>query len=93
MFTIRLCGIEITRLWIARRVRDAILSLDVKITDYLKRCNMYRDYWGSGDRYVEMSEIVGELKFMYLSGVLRPVEYRKILGRVTGQIIDENVRR
>lgn len=93
MFTFRLCGIEVTRVWIGRQVMDAITALDVKITDYQKRCNMYRNYWGSGEGYAEMSEIVGELKFMYLSGVLRQAEYRKILGRVTGEILDDNVRR
>jgi hypothetical protein len=35
-----------------------------------------------------LSQILGEIKFMYLSGLLEAADYRRIVNRLTGQQFD-----
>lgn len=85
-----LCDVEVTKY---RRqntqVKGAITALDVKISEFLDRIETDQRFSSSGRGLIAMGEVVGELKFMYLSGVLTPTEFHKIFNNLTGQEYEE----
>lgn len=85
-----LCGVEVRRfLRPSKNVRDAIIALDLKITDFQER-NASSRFRNSTEAAFECCEILGEIKFMYLSGLLNPYDYRRVVNRLTGQVFEEN---
>lgn len=85
-----LCDVEVTKYKRQNtQVKGAITALDVKISEFLDRINSDQRYSTGNRALVGMGEIIGELKFMYLSGVLTPTEFHKIFGNLTGQEYEE----
>lgn len=90
MFYFTLCGVKVRRFRKPKKsVRGAIVALDVKITDFQDRITDNR-YRSSKEALVEISQIIGEIKFMYLSGLLNASEYRRVVSRLTGQNFEDD---
>ena len=89
MFKFYLGGVEIRRVFAPKKaVRGALIALDVKISDFKERLENSK-YCNSTRAIIEVSEIVGEIKFMYMAGIINSGEYRLIYAHVTGQDIEE----
>lgn len=89
MFVFTLSGVEIKRRFVPRRrIRGALTALDLKITEYQERSSDRR-WSNSVEALAECREILGELKFMYLSDLLRPGEYRRVVYALTGYDFEE----
>lgn len=88
MYHFSLCGVDV-RLFRKpnKHIRGAIVALDVKICDFRNKLENRR-FRTTPDMLVEMNQIFGEIKFMYLSGLLNAVDYRRIVSRLTGQSFD-----
>lgn len=87
-----LCNVEVTKYRRqAQPVRGAITALDVKIEEFQDRVNSSEKYCQSQRAFGELSEIVGELKFMYLSNIITATEYRKIYCNLTGTEYEEEL--
>lgn len=88
MYKFNLCGVEVRRTFRpSKSVRDAIVALDLKITDFQEKYTAHR-YRTSNEMSLECSEILGEIKFMYLAGFLKPMDYRRVVNALTGQTFD-----
>lgn len=89
MYKFTLCGYEVRRLFKPNRsTRGAITTLDLKITDFREKLTSNR-YRNSTESAIEASEILGEIKFMYISGLIDGMDYRNIVNRLTGQSFDD----
>lgn len=88
MYKFNLCGVEVRRaIRPGKSVRDAIIALDLKITDFQEKYTSRR-YRTSNETALECTEILGEIKFMYLAGYLKPIDYRRVVNALTGQTFD-----
>lgn len=89
MYAFTLCGYQVRRRFKPNRsTRGAITTLDLKITDFREKLSSNR-YRNSTESSIEASEILGEIKFMYISGLLNGMDYRRIVNRLTGQSFDD----
>lgn len=86
-----LCDVEVRKYrYQKQKIRSAIVALDVKIEEFKRNLENTR-YSSSSRALSDLSEIVGELKFLYVSGIVTPVEYRKIFCNLTGEEYEEEV--
>jgi hypothetical protein len=88
MYHFSLCGVDVRRFRKPNKhTRGAIVALDVKICDFRGKLDSSR-YRTTSEAALELSQILGEIKFMYLSGLLEAADYRRIVNRLTGQQFD-----
>ncbi len=85
MYKVSLGGVEIRRVFAPKKaIRGALIALDAKIFDFEERLND-TSYAKSTRALMDLSEIVGEIKFMYLSSIINAREYRTLYAHITGQ--------
>ena len=88
MYKFYLCGVEVRRTFRpGKSVRDAIVALDLKITEFQEKYSTRR-YRTSNEMSIECAEILGEIKFMYLAGYLKRLDYQRVVNALTGQQFD-----
>ncbi len=72
-----------------QEIRSALTWLDIKIDEFIARCDADKKYSNSNRALIEFSEILGVLKFLYMSEVISVEEYRLIVRNVTGEDISK----
>lgn len=74
-----LCGVEISKYRYQKRsVKSALIALDINMKDWVSVVENNENYCQSRRCLIELCEICGELKFMYMSGIISSDEYRQI---------------
>lgn len=80
-----LCNVQVKKYRRQRRnLKSAMISLDIKIKDWIDRIALSDKYAESRRAHCEFSEIMGELKFLYQSDILDAGEYRRIIKNLLG---------
>lgn len=66
-----------------KHIDGAVKTLDIQIMDFQDRAKEKKSY-RSPDALIEISQVIGKVKFMYQLGMIDGREYRYILKRLEG---------
>ncbi len=73
-------------------IRAALTWLDIKIGEFTDRLERNSKYGETRRALVEFSEILGVLKYLYMSETITNEEYKLIIKKITGEVLtDEEV--
>ena len=81
---VKLCGAALSRSSkLKKEIVSAITWLDIKISEFMTNCQS-KWYVGSQKAAVDLSEIIGVLKFLQMADIITKDEYSAVMKYIAG---------